>query len=87
MRYLPLSLSLGPELRQVMRAAAQDPRGRAFCGYCGGALRIPPSRPGQRVCCPGCWRWQEACVAEETPWRLSASAAAALRQTRRWLRR
>ncbi len=86
MRYLPLAFTLGPELRQAIRSAAQDPRRRASCAYCGGAVTIVPDVPDQRVRCPRCWHWQRICVAEETPWRLSSTAAAALRQTRRWLR-
>lgn len=86
MRYLPLALSLGPDLKQAIRSAAQDPRRRAMCGYCGGTVPIAPDLPAQRVRCPRCWHWQRICVVEEAPWRLSASAAAALRQTRRWLR-
>ncbi len=86
MRYLPFSLSLGPELTQAIRSAAQDPRRRALCGYCGGSVAIEPELPVQRVRCPRCWHWQRGATAEDPPWRLSASAAAALRQTRRWLR-
>ena len=86
MRYLPLAFTLGPELKQAIRSAGQDPRRRGSCAYCGGTVPIVPDLPTQRVCCPRCWHWQRICVTEETPWRLSASAAAALRQTRRWLR-
>ncbi len=86
MRYLPFTLSLGSELKQAIRSAAQDPRRRALCAYCGGTVAIEPDLASQRVRCPRCWHWQHVSVSEEPPWRLSASAAAALRQTRRWMR-
>ena len=86
MRSLPFGLSFGPDLKQAIRAAAQDPRRRMLCGYCGGSIPVGADRAGQVVRCPRCWRRQELTATEETPWRLSASAAAALRETRRWLR-
>jgi hypothetical protein len=86
MRSLPFALSFGTDLKQAIRAAAQDPRRRMVCGYCAAAIPIVPDRPDQRVRCPRCWRRQQVAETEEVPWRLSASAAAALRQTRRWLR-
>ncbi|MDE2005747.1 MAG: hypothetical protein KGI51_04200 [Rhodospirillales bacterium] len=86
MRFLPFSLSLGVELKQAIRAAQGDPRRRAVCGCCGGEMAIAPDRAAQRARCPRCWRWQEVAETEEPPWRLSAGGAAALRETRRWLR-
>ncbi len=86
MRCLPFTLSLGSEFKQVIRSAAQDPRRRALCAYCGGTVAIEPELAVQRVRCPRCWHWQHVSASEEPPWRLSASAAAALRQTRRWMR-
>ncbi|MBW4091755.1 MAG: hypothetical protein HIU82_11710 [Proteobacteria bacterium] len=86
MRYLPFTLSVGSELKQAIRSADQDPRRRAMCAYCGGTVTIEPDRAVQRVRCPRCWHWQHVSVNEEPPWRLSTDAAAALRQTRRWVR-
>jgi len=86
MRFLPFSLSLGVDLKQAIRASGQDPRRRAFCASCGGAMPIEPDRATQRARCPQCWRRQTVAHTEEAPWRLSDSAARALRETRRWLR-
>ncbi len=86
MRCMPFSFSLGADLKQAIRAARQDPRRQAGCPSCGAIMPIVPDQAAQRVCCPGCWRWQTVAPVDETPWRLSPSAADALRQTRRWLR-
>lgn len=87
MRYLPLVMTRGPLLAEVMRGAAQDPRRRALCGCCGARMLIEPGRAEQTVRCPGCARWQKVAPEEETPWRLTPSAAEALRRTRSWVRR
>ena len=86
MRYLPFALSLGSEFKQVIRSAAADPRCSATCAVCAGRMPIAPERDRQTVRCPRCWRRQEVRTIEEPPWRLSASAAVALQQTRRWAR-
>ena len=86
MRTFPFSFTFGPELKQTIRAARQDPRRRAGCPSCGATMAIAPDRAEQRVRCPGCWRWQTVAPVEEAPWRLSPDAAEALRRTRRWLR-
>jgi len=49
-------------------------------------MPIYPDRPEQRVRCPSCLRVQRVSPEEETPWRLTASAAEALRRTRSWIR-
>ena len=86
MRYLPFTLSLGVELKQAIRSAAADPRCSAACAVCAGRIPIAPERERQVVRCPRCWRRQEVRTIEEPPWRLSAAAVVALRQTRRWAR-
>jgi len=49
-------------------------------------MPIQPDRPEQRVRCPSCLRVQHVTPEEEPPWRLTASAAEALRRTRSWIR-
>jgi tRNA(Ile2) C34 agmatinyltransferase TiaS len=86
MRGLPFALTSGPLLAQVIRDASDDPRRNTLCSFCGSRMRIKPDRTEQRARCPSCTRWQSVAVTEETPWRLTAASAEALRQTRRWLR-
>lgn len=87
MKYLPLVMTRGPLLAEVIRGAAQDPRRRTLCGCCGAQMLIKPELSDQMARCPGCQRWQRVTEIEETPWRLSATSAEALRRTRSWLRR
>lgn len=87
MRALPFAMTRGALLAQVMRAAGEDPRRRSLCPCCGAAMTIQPDRMEQTVRCPGCSRRQRVSLVEETPWRLTAASAEALRQTARWLRR
>ncbi|MEJ0019892.1 MAG: hypothetical protein WDN25_25715 [Acetobacteraceae bacterium] len=87
MKYLPLVMTRGPLLAEVIRGAAQDPRRRTLCGCCGARMTIVPGRSHQTVRCPGCSRLQQVTAEEEAPWRLTPSAAEALRLTRSWLRR
>jgi hypothetical protein len=86
MKYLPLVMTRGPLLAQAIRDAYQDPRRHRPCDCCGARMLIRPDRSDQTVCCPGCSRLQRITVAEEAPWRLTATSAEALRRTRRWLR-
>lgn len=86
MRYLPFAFTQGSELARAIRLACEDPSRRSLCGTCGGKILIRPGITGRSVRCPHCWRWQQVTSEQEIPWRLSASAAEALRRTRRWVR-
>jgi len=86
MRYLPLALVRGPMLAQLVRDAAQDPRRQRLCGCCGARMVLTSARADQSVRCPGCLRRQPVAAESEAPWRLSASAAEALRRTKSWAR-
>jgi DNA-directed RNA polymerase subunit RPC12/RpoP len=87
MRYLPLALTRGPLLAQVIRESYRDPRRHSLCACCGSRMLIQPERIEQTVRCPACARWQRVIMREEVPWRLSAASAEALRRTRSWVRR
>ncbi|HME28004.1 MAG TPA: hypothetical protein VKI44_42905 [Acetobacteraceae bacterium] len=87
MRYLPFVLAGGPLLAQVIRDASRDPRRHSLCACCGARMLIEPERLDQTVRCYACARWQRVVVREETPWRLTAASAEALRRTRSWVRR
>ena len=87
MRCLPLVMTRGPLLAQVIRDSYQDPRRHSLCSCCGARMLIKPDRTDQTVRCPGCARLQRVAAHEETPWRLSAASAEALRRTKSWLRR
>ena len=87
MKYLPLVITRGRLLAEVMHGVAQDPRRRTLCGCCGARMVIVPGRSEQTVRCPGCSRLQRVTLQEEAPWRLTPSSAEALRLTRSWLRR
>lgn len=86
MRYLPFALTQGSDLRWLTRAASGDPRRRISCEICGGHIPIAQNQIGAVVRCPSCWRWQRVAPVQEEPWRLSAEAAQALAETRRWRR-
>jgi hypothetical protein len=86
MKYLPLVMTRGPLLAQLIRDAYQDPRRHRLCGCCGARMLIKPDRPEQTVRCPACSRLQRVTVSEEAPWRLTATSAEALRRTARWVR-
>jgi hypothetical protein len=86
MRGLPFAMVSGPLFAQLVREANKDPRRTSSCSCCGARMRIQPDRTEQTMRCPTCLRWQRATLSEETPWRLSAASAEALRNTRRWLR-
>ena len=86
MKYLPLAMTRGPLLAQLIRDASKDPRRHGLCGCCGARMPIKPDRSDQTVRCPACTRLQRVTVAEEAPWRLTAASAEALRRTARWLR-
>lgn len=87
MRGLPFALARGPLFAEIIREARQDPYRNALCTCCGARMPIQPDREEQDVRCPTCTRWQRVTVREETPWRLTAASAEALRRTGRWLRR
>jgi hypothetical protein len=87
MKYLPLVMTRGPLLAQLIRDAHQDPRRHSLCGCCGARMLIKPDRSDQTVRCPGCSRLQRVTVGEEVPWRLTPASAEALRRTARWVRR
>jgi hypothetical protein len=86
MRYLPIALVRGPMLTQLVHDAAQDPRRRRLCDCCGARVVLTSARLDQPVRCPACLRLQTRTEKEETPWRLSAAAAEALRRTKSWPR-
>ncbi|HSU07240.1 MAG TPA: hypothetical protein VLI93_16880 [Acetobacteraceae bacterium] len=86
MRYLPFAFTRSSELARAIRSAAEDPQRRTLCGTCGGRMPIRPEVAEQTVRCPHCWRWQQVTSDAATPWRLSESAALALRRTRSWVR-
>jgi hypothetical protein len=86
MRCLPFAMTRGKLLSQLAQEAAKDPGRHVLCGYCGASMRFTPDRRDQPVRCPGCLRLQRMAAVEEVPWRLTASAADALRRTKRWLR-
>ncbi|HEY6433175.1 MAG TPA: hypothetical protein VIZ17_14435 [Acetobacteraceae bacterium] len=87
MRYLPLAFIRSSELERAIRAASSDPHQRVLCATCGGRVPIRPDRAAQTVRCPHCWRRQQVTADAAAPWRLSESAAMALRRTRSWARR
>jgi hypothetical protein len=87
MKYLPLVMTRGKLLAQVVREASQDPRCHTLCGCCGARMPIKPDRSDQMVRCPVCYRRQQVTAREEVPWRLTATSAEALRRTARWVRR
>lgn len=87
MRYLPLVMTRGPLLAEAIRGATQGARSANLCGWCGSRLHTAREGHDQTVQCPGCARLQRLTAQEETPWRLTPSAAEALRRTRSWLRR
>ena len=86
MRYLPLVLTRGPLLSQVIREAHQDPRRQTLCGCCGARIYFRPERPDAEVRCPACLRLQRVAVGGEVPWRLTPSSAEALRRIKSWPR-
>jgi tRNA(Ile2) C34 agmatinyltransferase TiaS len=86
-RYLPITRIRAPLLAEVIQGAADDPRGRTLCGWCGTRMRIGPGPAGREARCPCCARQQRGADKEELPWRLDPASAEALRRTRRWLRR
>ncbi len=86
MRYLPLVLTRGPLLSQVIRESHQDPRRHGLCSCCGGRIYIQPARPDAPVRCPACLRLQQVTPERDTPWRLTATSAEALRRTKSWTR-
>jgi len=86
-KYLPFMVTRGPLLAALIRDISQDPRRRCLCACCGAQMLIKPEMPDQTVRCPACSRLQRVTPGDEIPWRLTASAAEALRRTRTWLRR
>ena len=86
MKYLPLVSVRGALLAAVIRDSYQDPRRHSLCTCCGSRMLIKPDLSDQTVRCPGCSRLQRVTLGEEAPWRLTAAAAEALRQTARWAR-
>jgi phage FluMu protein Com len=87
MRCLPLVMAKGALLAEAIRDSYQDPHRHSLCASCGSRMLIAPDRAEQTVRCPGCARLQRVTLHEETPWRLSAASAEALRRTKSWLRR
>jgi hypothetical protein len=85
MKYLPFAMTSGPLLARIICEACQDPRQLSRCTGCGTLTFIKSS--DQIVRCPSCARGQRVTVQDEAPWRLTPSAAEALRRTGTWLRR
>ena len=85
MKYLPLIMSRGPLLAEAVRSAV--PSNHHLCGYCGTRIPLSSAARRQPVQCPACLRRQRIECPEEAPWRLTPSAAEALRRSRTWLRR
>lgn len=86
MRGLPFAMTGGSLFAHMVREARQDRRRNSICRCCGARIPIHPDRPEQRVRCPLCLRVQHVRPEEETAWRLTATAAEALRRTRSWIR-
>lgn len=86
MRCLPLALTGGSLLSQVIREAQKDPRRQGLCTCCGARIPIKRERPGAEVRCPACLRLQPADAIAEKPWRLTAASADALRLIKSWPR-
>lgn len=86
MRVLPFAMTRGKLLTQIIREAHQDSRRHGLCGYCGARLHVKPERPQELVRCPACMRLQRVAMDGETPWRLTAASAEALRRTKSWTR-
>jgi hypothetical protein len=86
MRSLPFAMTGGALFTQLIREARQDNRRNTLCRCCGARIPIQPDRSEQRVRCQSCLRVQRVSSEEETPWRLTAGAAEALRRTRSWVR-
>jgi hypothetical protein len=86
MKYLPLVMTRGPLLAQLICEAWQDPRRYRACGCCGARMMILPDRPEQMTRCPACLRLQRVSEDREVPWRLTPTSAEALRRTKSWLR-
>lgn len=87
MKFLPLVMTRGPLLAEVMRGAAASARRSAPCGWCGTPMPLREAAGQQTVRCPSCARSQQVCSQEEEPWRLATDSVEALRRTRTWLRR
>src|SRR5689334_16147842 len=81
MKYLPIAMIRGPLLGEVIRGAARNRSSHCLCGWCGTSLRSAPERGDQIVQCPGCARQQHVTTQMEESWRLTPSAAEALRRT------
>lgn len=86
MRCLPFTMTGGALLTQVVRESRQNPERSSLCACCGARMPIKLDREDQIVRCPACLRVQRVTAQEETPWRLTAASAEALRRTRSWVR-
>ncbi|MGA3398656.1 MAG: hypothetical protein ABSC95_05510 [Acetobacteraceae bacterium] len=86
MKYLPLVMTRGLLLAQLVRESSQDPRRYRSCGCCGARMAITPDRSEQMARCPGCLRVQRVAEDGEDPWRLTPASAEALRRTKSWVR-
>jgi len=86
MRCLPLIMTRGALLAELIREASADPRRHRACGCCGAQMVITPDRSEQMARCPACLRVQRVTEHGEVPWRLTPAAAEALRRTKSWMR-
>jgi hypothetical protein len=86
MRCLPLVMTQGRLLAEVIRESSQDPRRHRACGCCGARMAVAPDRPEQVTRCPACLRSQVVTERGEVPWRLTPASAEALRRTKSWVR-
>ena len=86
MKYLPLVVTRGPLLAQLMLESSQDQQRYRACGCCGARMAIAPDRSEQMTRCPACLRRQRVTEHGEVPWRLTPASAEALRRTKSWVR-
>ena len=86
MRSLPLVMTQGRLLAELISECSQDPRRYRACGCCGARMAIAPDRPEQMARCPACLRVQRVTEQGEEPWRLTPASAEALRRTKSWVR-
>ena len=86
MKYLPLVISQGPLLAQLIRDSSRDQQRFRLCGCCGARMTVVADRSAQKARCPACLRLQHVAEDAETPWRLTPASAEALRRTKSWVR-
>jgi hypothetical protein len=86
MKCLPLAMTRGALLAQVIHDSSQDPRRYRACGCCGARMVIASDRSEQIARCPACLRVQRVTEDGDAPWHLTPASAEALRRTKSWVR-